>query len=88
MLSGEVDMTDSGALQALNLYLSGRIDFDSLEDRVIPLAWEPPRGDHDLIYAILIEIAYIKDGASDETIFRDRLAKLAAPKPPARQSIL
>ena len=83
-------MADNEALRTLNLYLSGDIDFDSLEDRATALAWEPPREDRDLIYAILIEIAYIKEGVSDETILRKRLAKLATPKPrvaePIRQS--
>ena len=38
--SDEVDMNDR-ILGELRLYLIGEIDFETLEDRVIPLAWAP-----------------------------------------------
>ncbi len=71
-------MTDNKALEALNLYLSGRIDLDSLEERILPLAWDNEFEDQDLIDLVLIEIAYINDGVSDESMFRARVAEIAA----------
>ena len=73
-------MTDNMALEALNRYLNGDINLDTLEERVIPLAWDTALEDQDLIDLVSIEIAYIKDGVSDETILRERLAKVAASK--------
>ena len=67
-------MTDTGALKILKLYLSGKMGFDYLEDQVVALAWDDTREDRDLIYAVLIEIAYIKDDVSDEATFRNRIS--------------
>ena len=63
-------------LEALGLYLNGDIDLDSLEDRIIPLAWDADY-DQDLIDQIAFELIYIKDGLSDESIFRTRMAEIA-----------
>ena len=72
-------MADNIASDALKLYLHGDIDLDTLEERVVPLAWIPEFEDHDLVGLILTEIAYINDGVSDETVFRTRMADIAAP---------
>ena len=57
-------------LKAVQLYLMGDIDIDSLEDRIIPFAWETEFKDKELLDEILFELIYIKDGVSDEPIFR------------------
>ena len=67
-------------LGALRRYLIGEIDFETLEDRVIPLAWDAKSGDQDLIDQVAVEISYVKDAVSDEILFRSRMAELAAPK--------
>ena len=64
-------------LESLRLYLRGQIDLDTLESRVVPLAWNADDGDRDLIDQIAIEIAYVNDNVSDETMFRVRVSKLA-----------
>ena len=72
-------MADNIASDALKLYLKGDIDLDALEERIVPLAWAPEFEDHELVGIVLTEIAYINDGVSDETIFRTRMAEMAAP---------
>ncbi len=67
-------------LDALRLYLIGEIDFESLEDRVIPLAWDAKCDDRDLVDQVAVEISYVKDAVSDEVLFRSRIAELAAPE--------
>ena len=67
-------------LGELRLYLIGEIDFGTLEDRVIPLAWDAECDDRDLIDQVAVEISYVKDAVSDEVLFRSRMAELAAPK--------
>ena len=69
-------MTDK-VLETLRLYLLGDIDLDSLEDRIIPFAWDTEFADQDLIDQIAVEIAYIKDGVSDESLFKARMAEIA-----------
>ena len=70
-------------LKTLQLYLLGDIDIDSLEDRIIPLAWETAFKDQELLDEILFELIYIKDGVSDESIFRTRVAEIARRVPAA-----
>lgn len=65
-------------LKAVQLYLMDDIDVDSLEDRIVPLAWETEFKDQDLLNEILVELIYIKDGLSDEPIFRTRMAEILA----------
>ena len=72
-------MTGNKAQEALNLYLSGDIGIDALEERVISLAWDAEFEDQRLIDQVAIELSYIKDGVSDEDAFRARVAKIAAP---------
>ena len=76
-------MTDI-ILETLGLYLNGDIDIDSLEDRIIPLLWSAQlEEERDLIAQIAVELVYIKDGLSDESIFRTRIAEIASQVPTA-----
>ena len=76
-------MADNIALDALKLYINGDMDLDTLEERIIPLAWDNDFKDQELIGELFIEIAYINDGVSDEDIFRERVSKIAASRLPA-----
>ena len=71
---------NSRVFEILRSYLIGDIDFDTLEDRVIPLAWEVDGEDRDLVDQIAVEISYVKDDASDEDLFRVRVADLIVPE--------
>ena len=64
--------------ETIRLYLNGDIDLDTLEDRIIPLIWDDDFKDQDLLNEILVELIYIKDGLSDEPIFRTRMAEILA----------
>ncbi len=70
-------------LKALKLYLNGEIDLDALEYRVITLAWDDKLEDQDLVDRIAVELVYIMDGVSDESIFRTRMAEIASQVPAA-----
>ena len=71
-------------LETLGLYLTGDIDIDSLEDRIIPLLWSAQlEEERDLIAQIAVELVYIKDGLSDESAFRTRIAEIASQIPTA-----
>ena len=65
---------DKRVLEILRLYLSGDIDFDSLEDQVVFLAFKADDQDGQLVYEVLAEIAYVKDKVSDESTFKTRIA--------------
>ena len=65
---------DKRVLEILRAYLSGDIDFDSLEDQVVLLAFKAGDQDGQLVYEVLAEIAYVKDKVSDESTFKDRIA--------------
>ena len=67
-------------LEILRSYLIGDIDFNTLEDRVIPLAWEVDDEDRDFVDQIAVEIAYVKDDTSDEVLFRVRIADMLVPE--------
>ena len=69
-------MTDK-ILEAILLYLNGDIDLDTLEDRIIPFAWDDDFEDQELVDRIAFELIYIKDGLSDESIFRTRVGEIA-----------
>ena len=62
----------------LRLYLAGDIDLDTLEDRIVPLAWDDDLKDQDILNEIMFELIYIKDGVSDEPLFRTRAAEILA----------
>ena len=70
-------------LKALKLYLNGEIDLDALEYRVITLAWDDKLEDQDFVDRIAVELVYIMDGVSDESIFRTRMAEIASQVPAA-----
>ena len=64
-------------LETIRLYLNGDMDLDTLENRVISLAWDDDFEDQELVDRIALELIYIKDGLSDEPIFRTRVAEIA-----------
>ena len=68
-------MPDNIALETLNQYLNGEITFNTLEERVIPLGFDDKFEYQDLVDMISIEIAYIYDGISDESPFRERIVE-------------
>ena len=70
-------------LEAIELYLTGDIDLDTLENRVISLAWDDDYEDQELVDRIAVELVYIKDGVSDEALFRTRVAEIASRVPAA-----
>ena len=70
-------------LETIELYLIGDIDLDTLENRVISLAWDDEFEDQDLVDRIAVELIYIKDGYSDEALFRTRVAEIASQAPAA-----
>ena len=74
---------NNNVFEALKLYLNESIDLDSLEYRAITLAWDDELEDQDLVDRIAIELVYIKDGVSDESIFRERMAEIADRVPTA-----
>ena len=77
----------SNVLELLNNYVIGDLDFESLEDLVIPLAWEAKGQAQDLVDRVAAEIALVKDGVSDEAMFRERIGEIAASSvTPARQA--
>lgn len=76
---GESGMNDK-ILDELQLYLTGDIDIDSLEDRIIPLAWESEFEDQELLDQIAFELIYVKDGLSDESVFRARMVEIVVSK--------
>ena len=69
---------DDQVLQSVSLYLDGGIDFDALEDRIIPIAFraDPQKG--GLVYQLVAEIAYVKDSVSDEPTFKSRVEKIVS----------
>ena len=68
-------MAEDKGLDALHLFLKGDIDLDTLEERVVPLAWNSEYQNQDLVDIISIELAYVKDGISDEALGRERLTE-------------
>ena len=72
---------DEKVLEILRLYLSGELDFDSLEDRVVVIAFAADdRGRQlvSIVYEVLAEIAYVKDRVLDEATFKTRMAGIVA----------
>ncbi len=64
--------------QILKAYLDGHIDFDTFEDRLIPLAWESHGADLDTVDQVAAEVACVKDGVLDEVTFRARIGDIVA----------
>ena len=71
---------DDRVIYALRLYLNDSINFDSLEDRIIPIAFEAEAEDGGLVFEVVAEIAYVKDKISDEGTFRERVAEVLVGK--------
>ena len=69
---------DANILELLTGYSVGDLDFESLEDLVIPLAWEEDGPAQDVVDRVAVEIALVKDGASDEALFRERIGEIVA----------
>ena len=73
-------MTDK-VPETLRLYLNDKIDFDTLEDRLILIAFDPQNQEEqdaaDLVFA---EFFCVRDGVSDEALFRERMAELVGPE--------
>ena len=69
---------DDRVIHALRLYLNDSIDFDSLEDHVIPIAFEDEAEDGGLVFEVVSEIAYVKDRVLGEGMFRERVAGLVS----------
>ena len=65
--------------ETIELYLSGDIDLDTLERRVISLAWDDDFEDQELVDRIAVELVYIMDGVSDEPLFRTRRRRDSGP---------
>ena len=72
-------------LQALRDYLAGDMDFETLERLVIQVAPDAEGELRVLADRVAVEIFYVWDGASDEALFRKRVAAiyLAQPTPSA-----
>ena len=68
-------------LETLRIYLTGGMEFNSLEDRIVRLAFRADDREGRLVYEILAEIAYVKDGVLDEAIFRARIANIVRKGP-------
>ncbi len=73
-----IRFVDANILELLTSYSMGDLDFESLEDLVIPLAWEQDGPLQDVIDLIAAEIALVKDGTSDEAMFRERIEEIVA----------
>ena len=65
-------------IHALRLYLDDAIDFDSLEDCIIPIAFEAEPEDDGPVFEVVAEIAYVKDRVSDESTFKARVTEVIA----------
>ena len=65
-------------LHTLKLYLDDAFDSDSLEDRIIRMAFQAEAKDGGLVFEVVAEIAYVKDKVSDEETFRERVRRLVA----------
>ena len=68
-------------LNMLKRYLDGDIDFDALGNYVIDLAPNSEGELRDLLDQIAVEIFYVWDGVSDETLFRERIPELVGLEP-------
>ena len=64
------------ALQSLELYLSGDMDFDTFESSIVLMLPDVEARDDSPVFELLAEIIYVWDGLSDEAAFRDRTSKL------------
>ena len=65
----------------LRLYLNDDIDFDALEDRLLPFAFDPQDEDErDMVDLVFAEFYCVRDGTSSEDLFKERVAQLISPE--------
>lgn len=69
--------------QTLRAYLGDEIDFDTFEDRFVPLAWKSRGADLDIVDQVTAEISCVKDGVLDEDTFRARMSEVVAQPTPS-----
>ena len=82
-----IRFVDAKILELLTSYSMGDLDLESLEDLVIPLAWGDEGPAKNLVDRVAAEIAMVKDGASDEAMFRARVGEIVASSvTPTRQA--
>ena len=68
--------------EMLRLYLNDHIDFDALEDRLLPFALSPQDEDErDMVDLVFAEYYCVRDGTSSEPFFKERIAQLVALEP-------
>ena len=67
----------------LRLYLNHHIDFDALEDRLLPLAALSPQDEdeRDMVDLVFAEFYCVRDGTSSEDLFKERISQIVAPEP-------
>ena len=66
----------------LRLYLKGDIDFNALEDHLIPFAFDPQsQEEQDMVDLVFAEFYCVRDETSDETLFKERVADIVALQP-------
>ena len=68
-------------LNIVRRYLDGDIDFDTLGNYVIDLVPNAEGELRDLLDQIAVEIFYVWDGVSDETLFRERIPEFVGFEP-------
>ncbi len=74
-------MTDE-VPEILRLYLKGDIDFNTLEDRLIPFAFDPRNEEEqDVVDLVFAEFFCVRDKTSDETLFRERVVEIISLQP-------
>ncbi len=74
-------MTDE-VPEILRPYLKGDIDFNALEDRLIPFAFNPQNlEEQDMVDLVFAEFYCVRDRTSDESLFRERIPELVGLEP-------
>ena len=67
---------DKEALHFLELYLNDSIDFEAFEDRIVWMAFDAEAMEGAIVFELLAEIIYVRDGLSNDETFRARAGKL------------
>ena len=67
---------DKEALHSLELYLNGAVDFETFEDRIVWMALDAEVTEGAIVFELLAEIIYVRDGVSDDDMFRKRAGRL------------
>ena len=66
-------------LSLLSLYIDGKITAEVIDTWIALNIWDATGHDRDLIDQVAVELAYLKDGLSDESDFRTRMAEILYP---------